>query len=166
MPREPAQRVPGDSGPLAGAHWTEQLVRWLDDGLRVPGTQLRFGLDALVGLFVPGAGDAITAVGALALFYDAWREGVPKRVLARMALNVAVDLVVGAVPVAGDAFDLVWKANRKNLQLIERHRREPAAPARWQDYFVLAGALALMMMALAIPVVLLTLGVGWALSLF
>ena len=156
--------VPGRLRGQPGTHWTEGLVRALDDGLRIPGTKLRFGLDALVGLLVPGAGDAITAVGAVALFYAAWREGVPARVLARMAVNVALDLVVGAVPVVGDAFDLVWKANRKNLDLIDRHRQKPAAATRTRDYAVLALAIGLMLVALAVPVTLLVLGFGVVLS--
>jgi hypothetical protein len=146
-------------------HWTERLVRLLDDGVRIPGTSIGVGLDAILGLLVPGAGDAVTAVGALALFYAAYREGVPKRVLARMALNVAVDLIVGAVPLLGDVFDLVWKANRKNLTLIERHRQEPEAPPRLRDYVLLALAVALMVVALAVPVLVLGLGVSWLSSL-
>jgi hypothetical protein len=145
-------------------HWTERLVRTLDDGVRIPGTSIGVGLDAILGLLLPGAGDAITAVGALALFYAAYQQGVPKRVLARMALNVAIDLIVGAVPVLGDAFDLVWKANRKNLQLMERHRLEPESPPRFRDYVLLALAVALMVVALAVPVLLLAMSVSWLLS--
>jgi hypothetical protein len=147
-------------------HWTERLVRALDDGLRIPGTSIGVGLDALVGFVLPGAGDAITALSGLALFYAAYQHNVPKRVLARMALNVAIDLVLGSIPLAGDAFDLLWKSNRKNLQLIERHRQEPEAPPRLRDYVLLALAVALMVVALAVPVLLLGLGVSWALSLY
>jgi hypothetical protein len=148
-----------------GVHWTERLVRTLDDGLRIPGTSIGFGLDAILGFLLPGAGDAVTALAALSLFYAAHQQGVPKRVLARMALNVAIDLIVGAVPIAGDAFDLVWKANRKNLELIERHRQERAAPPRFADYAYLALAVALLVSALAVPVILLGAGLSWALSI-
>ena len=145
-------------------HWTERLVRTLDDGVRIPGTSIGLGLDAILGFLLPGAGDAITALSGLALFYAAYQQGVPKRVLARMALNVAVDLLVGAVPVLGDAFDLLWKSNRKNLQLMERHRQEPEAPPRFRDYALLALAVALLVIALAVPVLLLAASISWALS--
>jgi len=99
-------------------HWAERLVRFLDDGLVVPGTKRRIGFDALLGL-LPG-GDAVSAVGALSLFYLAIQRGVPRAVLARMAANVAVDALIGSIPLVGDLFDFGFKANRRNLQLIER----------------------------------------------
>lgn len=106
------------------------LAWWLDDWFRVPWTRWRFGLDGLIGL-VPGAGDAVTAALAGYIVVEAWRLGVPRRLLARMALNVGIDLAVGAVPVAGDLFDFGWKSNRRNLALLtchlERERGHPAA---------------------------------------
>ena len=100
--------------------WAERWVRLLDDGFRVPGTDYRIGLDGMIGLFLPAAGDALSAVSALSLFYLAYQRGVPYRVLARMLLNVGLDALIGAVPVLGDLFDFAWKANRRNLILIER----------------------------------------------
>jgi hypothetical protein len=100
--------------------WAERWVRLLDDGFRVPGTDYRIGLDGIVGLFLPAAGDALSAVSALSLFYLAYQRQVPYSVFARMLLNVALDALIGAVPVLGDLFDFVWKANRRNLVLIER----------------------------------------------
>lgn len=143
--------------------WAEQLVGALDDKFRIPGTNLRFGLDALLGL-LPVGGDALGAVTTLTLFYLAVQQGVPRPVLLRMALNVAIDALVGSVPIVGDAFDLVWKANRKNLQLIEQNSARHGAPrsklALWKDRLVLAGIFLLVLGLLIAPFVL----IGLALS--
>lgn len=140
-------------------HWAERLVRVLDDVLKLPGG-FGVGLDALVGLVLPGAGDVLTALSGLALFLVAHRENVPKRVLARMVLNVAVDLGLGVVPVVGDAFDFVWKSNRKNLELIERHRREPGQRSAG-DVAVLVLAVALLLVSLIVPLVALGYTLRW-----
>jgi hypothetical protein len=139
---------PDDATPA----WAEALVKLLDDGLRIPGTQLRVGADALLGLLLPVAGDAAGVVGALSLFWLAVQRRVPRAVLARMALNVAIDGLVGSLPILGDAFDLVWKANRKNLELIERSAGRAGAPS-WRDRLFLAFVLLLVGCALALPIV-------------
>lgn len=97
-----------------------RISQLLDDAFRLPGTNARFGLDALVGL-LPGVGDAATAVVSLYLVHEARRLGVPKRTLLRMAANVGADLVIGAIPLIGDLGDFAFKANRKNVRLLERH---------------------------------------------
>ena len=86
----------------------------------IPGTNLRFGFDALIGL-VPGIGDAVTTAVSLWLVKEARALGAPAHLVARMLGNIAIDSVVGAVPLLGDAFDLVWKSNRRNLHLLRRH---------------------------------------------
>jgi hypothetical protein len=94
------------------------LARLLDTSLQIPGTRFQFGLDALLGL-VPGIGDA---VGALLSFYivsEARRLGVSKRTLLRMSANVGIDTLVGAVPALGDLFDAGFKANIRNVALLE-----------------------------------------------
>ena len=112
---------PGPSDRAAGrAADIERLARLLDDRFRVPLTGWRFGLDGLIGL-IPAAGDAITAAVSVYIIYRARRLGVPWRTRLRMALNVALDLAVGAVPVAGDIFDFAWKANQRNVRLIRKH---------------------------------------------
>lgn len=121
-----------DDAPARIPAWAERWVRLLDDGLRVPGTDYRIGLDGIVGLLLPAAGDALSAVSALSLFYLAYQRGVPYRVLARMLLNVGLDALIGAVPVLGDLFDFAWKANRRNLILIERAQGAHADDARSQ----------------------------------
>ena len=152
------ERPPNDA---KTPHWAELLVRVLDDGLRVPGTKFGVGLDALLGFVSPGAGDVLTAAGALGLFYAAYQQGVPPVVIARMALNVALDVVLGAVPVLGDLFDVVWKANRKNLVLIEEHRGQPERKASARDYAIVAGAVLVMLAALMVPIVLMSLLVAY-----
>jgi hypothetical protein len=108
--------------------WAEYWVRLLDDGFRIPGTQWRIGLDGIVGLLLPAAGDALSAASALSLFFLAYQRRVPRSVLLRMALNVAIDALIGALPVLGDMFDFGWKANRRNLQLIERAAQQRSLP--------------------------------------
>ena len=98
----------------------ESLASLLDTAFIIPGTNLRFGFDALVGL-VPGIGDALTTALSLWLVKEARALGAPAHLIARMLGNIAIDGVVGAVPLLGDAFDLVWKSNRRNLYLLRRH---------------------------------------------
>jgi Domain of unknown function (DUF4112) len=96
------------------------IARMMDDQFRVPGTNLRFGLDFLLGLF-PGLGDAVTSVISLLIVHHAWQSGASKLTLARMLGNVGIDFLVGSVPLFGDLFDFAWKANRKNARLLEAH---------------------------------------------
>jgi len=133
--------------------WLEQLVRLLEDRFTVPGTDLRFGLDALIGL-VPGVGDAASAAGSAGVFWLALKRGVPRVVIARMALNVAFDALLGSIPLVGDAFDFVWKANRRNLRLVERYP-DSAQPkrARASDYLVMGLIGLLLVGAVALPFV-------------
>ena len=102
------------------------MARALDSAVRVPGTNIRFGLDALLGL-VPGLGDVAGAAMGSYLVMLGSRLGAPKPVLARMVLNVALDTLAGVVPVAGDLFDVAWKANSRNMALLERYIAQPAA---------------------------------------
>lgn len=99
-----------------------RLVAWLlDDAVGVPFTNRRVGLDALLGV-LPLGGDAVGSVLSLYVVLEGYRQGVRRSVLARMLGNVALDLLVGSVPVVGDAFDATWKANARNLDLLERHQ--------------------------------------------
>lgn len=120
--------------------WARQLSRLLDSSIRVPGTDLSFGLDPLIGAVLPEAGDAISALLSLALLVVAYRQRVPKAVLGRMLVNIAIDAILGAIPVLGDAFDFAFKANTKNLELIEKHRRNPELPATTGDRLVVLAA--------------------------
>lgn len=139
--------------------WAEQIVLLMDDGFRVPGTEIRVGLDAALGLLLPGVGDALGAVGSLSLFWLALRQNVPRVVLLRMALNVGLDALVGAVPVLGDLFDLTWKANRRNLILIQAASAPTGAPRprRAGDWLFIGALLLAVISALCLPIVLLAL---------
>ena len=95
------------------------LSHLLDDFLRIPGTNIRFGLDGIVGL-IPGVGDILGAMASWIIILAAWLRGVPKVTLARMLANVAIETILGTVPILGDAFDIAWKANRRNFALLQR----------------------------------------------
>jgi hypothetical protein len=98
----------------------DRLATLLDTRFVIPFTKFRFGADSLIGL-APGVGDAITTALALYIVYEAHRLGAPKTVLARMLGNVAIDGVVGIVPVAGDVFDVMFRANRRNVRILREH---------------------------------------------
>ena len=114
-------KQPALDDPLSRAR---TLTRLLDSVARVPGTSFRFGLDPLLGL-IPGLGDMTGAALSGYLVLLASRHGAPKAVIVRMLGNVAVDTVVGTMPVLGDLFDAGWKANTRNLALLERHVGQP-----------------------------------------
>ena len=102
------------------------IARLMDEQFAVPGTNLRFGLDTVLGV-LPGLGDAITSAISLLIVHHAWQTGASALTLGRMLGNIGVDFVVGAVPVLGDLFDVAFKANRKNARLLERHLHQLAA---------------------------------------
>ena len=95
----------------------DALATLLDTALVIPGTTVRFGLDALIGLF-PAVGDIITTALSLFIVHEAYQLGAPRHVIVRMLGNVALDGVFGAVPLVGDAFDVLWRANRRNMRLL------------------------------------------------
>lgn len=98
----------------------EKLATLLDTALVLPGTRFRFGIDGLLGL-APGVGDLLATGLSLYIVYEAHRLGAPKPVLARMLGNVALDGLIGAVPVAGDVFDVLWRANKRNMRILREH---------------------------------------------
>ena len=113
------------NGPPATAR-ARALGRLLDSAFRVPGTRFRFGLDPILGL-VPGLGDAVAGGMGFYLLIVAFRAGAPPVVILRMFLNVGVDLLLGAVPLLGDLLDAGYKANLRNLALLERFIEHPEA---------------------------------------
>ena len=115
----------------------DNLAYYLDGLFRVPGTGWKFGLDGLIGL-VPNVGDTLTSVASFYILVAGVRYGVPKITLLRMAMNIAVDYLLGSVPVIGDAFDFIWKANQMNMELI-RTRASGKGTGKTSDYvFVFA----------------------------
>jgi hypothetical protein len=100
------------------------LARVLDEAIRIPGTNIRVGLDALFGL-LPGGGDVAGGLFSGLIILQAARSGAPTPVLGRMLANVAIDVVLGAIPLIGDVFDVAWRANMRNVRLLEAWREQP-----------------------------------------
>ena len=98
--------------------------RLLDDAVRVPGTRFRFGLDPVLGL-VPGAGDLASTLLSLYVVVEAVRLGLPAPTIAKMLAIVALDALLGSIPAIGVVFDAVFKANRRNLAILEAHLDRP-----------------------------------------
>jgi Domain of unknown function (DUF4112) len=99
----------------------DMLSRLLDTAFPIPGTRLRIGLDGVLGL-LPGIGDSLGAVFSTYIIFEAARLGCPKRTLVRMLGNVAVETVIGAIPLVGDLFDIAWKANVRNVALLRAQK--------------------------------------------
>ena len=97
---------------------TRTVAHILDESVRIPGTNVRIGVDPVLGV-LPISGDIAAALLSLYIVLEAARYGVPPRTLALMVLNIAVDIVSGSIPVLGTAFDAVWKANIRNVELLE-----------------------------------------------
>jgi Domain of unknown function (DUF4112) len=139
------------------------LRKWsvlLDSAFRLPGTNFTFGLDPILGL-IPGLGDLTTPVFAVVLLLQSVRMRIPRVVQVRMLINAAIDFLVGCIPVAGDLFDFGWKANVRNLALLERHAHPGSRATRgdWMFVLTIIGVLA----ALAVIPLLLA---AWLLSRF
>lgn len=133
------------------------VARWLDEAFRIPGTDVRIGLDPLVGL-VPGVGDLATAVASAYVLVAAWRLGAPAVVVARMGLNLALDALLGAVPLLGDLFDAGFKANLRNARLLEEWLASPGEARRASGLLVAAVLLA------AVAVIAAVAFAGWRLA--
>ena len=139
------------------------LVRVLDTAVRIPGTGIRFGLDALIGL-VPGIGDMAGAALSGLVVLAALRARVPAAVLVQMLVNVGIDMAIGAVPLAGDLFDFAWRANSRNLALLERAAADPRATRRSSAAVVGAVLVALLLLLAAGVWIAVVVG-RWLLSL-
>jgi len=112
------------------------LAWLLDSSIRIPGTNFRIGLDAIIGL-APGIGDVVGALISTYIIGAAWRIGTPKSTLMRMSFNVLVESVIGALPLLGDLFDAAWKSNERNVRLLESHLANPKGTTRRSRGFLL-----------------------------
>ena len=145
----------GDDEPVVhhkAAPWLREFVRLMDNAFTVPGTKIKLGWDAIMGLILPGAGDAAAAVSHVALLLAAFQARVSKVVIARMVFNAAIDALVGVVPGLGDVFDVAWKANARNLELLERAERHGNRPTIG-DYLTVGLAVIAVLAVLSIPIV-------------
>lgn len=102
------------------------VARVLDTAVGVPGTPIRIGLDAVLGL-IPGVGDMIAAGVSGYIVLTAVKRGAPRAIVVRMLANIGIDTILGSVPVIGDLFDVAFKSNIRNVELLERHASQPAA---------------------------------------
>ncbi len=107
----------------------DRLSTLLDSRFRIPGTPIRFGWDALLGL-IPGAGDLASLGPSAYLIYKGYRLGARKRTILRMTANTGLDFVVGAVPILGDVFDLAFKANNRNFALLRKELSDASAKTK------------------------------------
>ena len=131
----------------------------LDDWFHIPGTSIRFGIDGLIGL-VPGLGDILAGMASCIIILGAWVRGVPYITLTRMVVNIGLDVIIGAIPLLGDAFDIAWKANRRNYALLVRRLEQPRRQT-WRDWvFLLLMAAALLAIFLA-PLLMILWALEW-----
>ena len=138
---------------LASNEHLDYIAALLDDMFRIPGTQIRFGLDALIG-WIPGIGDAAAGIASFFIVLAAWRRGLQSITLVRMIANVLLETTIGAIPVAGDLFHVFWKANRRNYRLLIREKEQPGLNAG-RDWIFLAIILSMVIAAAAIPIAIL-----------
>jgi hypothetical protein len=131
----------------------------LDEAFRIPFTRIRFGIDGIIGL-VPGLGDVLAGLLSLIIPIAAWIRGVPYITLLRMGLNIGIGVLVGSIPVLGDAFDIGWKANRRNYLLLERHLGEPRRHT-WKDWAFLIVLGCAMGLIFAAPILLVIWLLAW-----
>lgn len=131
-----------------GLKHARAIARALDTAVGIPGTRFRFGLDPILGL-VPGLGDVVGAVLSGYIVLTGVRLGAPSSMVARMVANVAIDTLVGSVPVVGDLFDAGWKSNIRNIALIEKHVGLADPPPQANRRRVAVGIVVLILVALA-----------------
>jgi hypothetical protein len=137
----------------------DYIAALLDDMWRIPGTRIRFGLDAIIG-WIPAIGDAMAGIASCFIIFASWQRGAPTVTLVRMVANVLLEEALGAIPLAGDVFHVVWKANRRNYRLLLREKEQPGVNRR-RDWIFLVVLLAAALVVAALPIALLV----WLLQL-
>ena len=140
----------------------KRLAWLLDSSIPIPGTRLSIGIDALIGL-VPFLGDVVGVLLSSTILVEAARIGVSRSVLARMALNVAVEGLAGLVPLAGDVFDAAWKANQRNVRLLDQWLDQPRRAER-SSFLLVGGIVAGLATLVAICLLLSFLALRWLMA--
>lgn len=140
---EPDEKLPRDLLAL------RKFAFLMDQAFPIPGTNVRVGFDAVLGL-IPGIGDVAGAVLSTWIIAGALRHRVPARIIVRMVLNVVVDLIFGAVPVAGDVFDFLFEENMKNMRLLEAHRDRRRPPRSTAQIAFILGFIVFILVAIAV----------------
>ncbi len=111
------------SNPNVNFTWLRKIARLMDSKFKLPGTKLRFGLDPILGI-IPGLGDLSAFIVSAVLVVYMSRYGVSRKVIILMVLNIVFDFVIGSIPILGHVFDFAYKANNRNIRLLERHYKE------------------------------------------
>lgn len=143
---EPDEKLPRDLVAL------RRFAHIMDEAIAIKGTPFKIGLDALLGL-IPGFGDIIGGVLSTWIVIGALRHRVPARIIFRMIVNIGIDLVGGAIPVAGDVFDFLYEENVKNMRLLEKHRDRRRPPRSTAAIAFTSFLIVLLVLAMAIGVV-------------
>ena len=143
---EPDEKLPKDLLAL------RRFAYFMDEAVSIPGTPFKIGLDAALGL-IPGIGDIIGGVLSTWIVIGALRHRVPPRIIMRMLLNIGIDLLFGAVPLAGDVFDFLYEENVKNLRLLEKHRDRRHPPRSYAAIAVVGMFILLLVVAVAVTIV-------------
>lgn len=141
----------------SSAH-SKKLADWLDSRFAIPGTNIRFGLDPIISL-IPGAGDWIAGMISTYFIVLGVRADLPPSVLLRMGFNILLDVVIGAIPLLGDLFDVSWKANIRNAELLEEYKQDAPSTerhSRWMLWSIAAGLILLIIGLLAL--------IGWLIA--
>ena len=159
QPAGPRPRMGGAGGVFRDEN-LDLLSRVLDTWFRIPGTNIRFGLDGIIG-FVPGVGDFLAGAASCIIVLAAFFRGVPLVTIARMVVNLVIEVGVGLVPVLGNLFDIGWRANRRNYHLLEGSLA--ATPRNTAKDWMFMGILGLALLALAMLPFFLLLWLGGAL---
>ncbi len=145
---EPDEALPRDLVAL------RQFGRLMDDAFQIPGTTKRVGLDATVGL-IPGVGDVITALLSSWILVGALRYRVPPLTILRMMGNIVMDIVIGLIPIGGDLFDLFFKQNKKNVELVIRMRNRTLPPRSYGSIGFAFSLLLLFLVFLCLGIIIL-----------
>ena len=149
-------KPPASSSDAAPRVFARFLAELLDQRFTIPGTSIRIGLDPLIGL-IPGIGDTLANLAGSAILFIGAKFNLPKVVLLRMALNIALNTLIGAIPFVGDLFSIWFRSNVRNVQLLERYAsqdRQSAVASDWLFVFAVIGTLVLLLFAVLI-------GLGW-----
>ncbi len=143
----------------------EKIGYVLDQMFRIPGTNIRFGLDPIIGFFFPGAGDTVTTMMGVYVLLRSIQYGLPKLVVGRMVFNIAIDYLIGSIPFVGDFFDFAFKSTKKNVTLLNRYAAGKGK-ADWTDWlwvFILLGAFGAVVFLVIASLWLLLRSDGWSL---
>ncbi|MBE9093203.1 DUF4112 domain-containing protein [Tychonema sp. LEGE 07203] len=162
MSREPLQNSSANTfnkSHVASLRRLRQISHLLDNAIPIPGTKYRIGLDPILGV-IPGGGDVIGSFFAGYIVFKSAQMGVPQETLVKMAANIVIDTVAGTVPVAGDLLDVAWKANVKNIELLDAHLGSPE-PGKKADWLFVAALLLGLMLIIGGVIFLSVMLLGW-----